>query len=124
MNLHFTKLPFYITSVLFAVGFISLFMVARNEKVGHGFQKYIKIPVFEKPSPGSLLNNQYTESVSHKNMETQFDSTSDLQEPLDLLSNFIKDISVKHQENMDLETLNSFSKLNTKLTQLIAVKTK
>jgi hypothetical protein len=124
MNLHFTKLPFYITDVLFAAGFISLFMVARSEKVDYGLQKFIKIPVFEKPSPKPVLeNNMSTYSLEHKNMEVQFDSTQDLQEPLDLLSNFIEEISIKHNEKMDLETLDSFRKLNTKLSRLMEIKT-
>ena len=123
-NLHFTKLPFYITAVLFAVGFISLFMVARSEKVGYGLQQLIKMPVFEKPSPKPLLeNNLGIYSIEYKNIEPQFDSTQDLQEPFDLLSNFINEISAKHKENMDLETLDSFRKLNTKLSRLVELTT-
>jgi len=122
MNLHFTKLPFYITGVLLAVGFISLFMIVRSEKVGSGLQKLVKIPVFEKSSPKpSLENNPSTYSIVHKNIETPFDSTPNLQEPLDLLSNLIEEISIKHKENMDLETLDSFRKLNTKLLQLVEI---
>lgn len=122
LNLHFTKLPFYITAVLFAMGFISLFMVARSEKVGYGLQKFIKIPVYEKPSSKPLLkNNLGTYSIKQKNIETQFDSIPDLQEPLVLLSNLIKEICIKHEENMDLETLDSFRRLNTKLSQLVEI---
>ena len=120
INLHLTKLPLQITSILFAVGFLSLFMIARNEKIGLGLLKFMKIGTTRSPE---LLHpvNTY-ESSSKKIQHSDFNSYDIYEDPIVLLQNFVDDLSRRHKENMDWETLDSFRRLSDRVSQLVEVK--
>ena len=121
INLHLTKLSLPITSILFAVGFLSLFMIARNEKIGLGLLKFMKIGVARSPE---LLHNVNTckSSTSKKIQHTDFNSYDIYEDPIILLQNFVDDLSRRHKENMDWATLDSFRKLSDRVSQLVEVK--
>ena len=123
VNLHLTKLSLPITAVLFAVGFLSLFMIARNEKIGLGLLKFMRIGK-ETRSPELLQHvNIYNDSTSSKQIQrTDFDSGDIHQDPIILLQKFVDELSIRHKENMDWTTLDSFRRLNERVSQLVEVK--
>lgn len=121
MNFHLTKLSFPITATLFAVGFLSLFMIARNEKIGLELLKFMRIE--KRKSSESLLQvHTYKNSLSKKIHHNDFDSTNIHQDPIILLQNFVEEISMRHKEDMDWSTLESFRRLSDRVSQLGDVK--
>ena len=121
INLHLTKLPLPITSILFAIGFLSLFMIGRNEKIGLGLLKFMKIEATRSPE---LLHhvNTYKSSTSKKTQHTDFNSSDICEDPIVLLQNFVDELSRRHKENMDWATLDSFRRLSDRVSQLVEVK--
>lgn len=120
INLHLTKLSFPITGILFAVGFISLFMIARNEKIGLGLLKFMRMGVIS--SEPLQHANTYNDFTSKKIQPTDFDSYDIHQDPIVLLQDFVDELSIRHKENMDWSTLDSFRKLSDRVSQLVEVK--
>ena len=119
INLHLTKLSVPITAILFAVGFISLFMIARNEKIGSGLLKFMRIGA----SSSEPLQHTNTYGFTSKKIQpTDFDSSDIHQDPIVLLQNFVDELSIRHKENMDWSTLDSFRKLSDRVSQLVEVK--
>ena len=121
-NLHLTKLSVPITAVLFAVGFLSLFMIARNDKVGLGLLHSVRI--VQKRSPRSSRNfRMYYDHPPLEKVQHSLDSTDIHQDPLVLLQNFIDELSKRHQEVMDLTTLDSFRNFRVRVSQLVEANT-
>jgi hypothetical protein len=110
INLHLTRLSFAATAILFAFGFLSLFMIARNDKVGFGLLKSLRI------GDSNLL--------SQKIQHPHFDSTDNYHDPIVLLQNFVDEINMRHNEKTDWTTLDSFRMINVRLSQLAGVKSK
>src|SRR5690349_5913009 len=71
INLHLTKLSLPITSILFAVGFLSLFMITRNEKIGLELLKFMRIGRARLPEPTQQVNTFHS-STSKKIQHTDF----------------------------------------------------
>ncbi|HET6457494.1 MAG TPA: hypothetical protein VFG24_01275, partial [Nitrosopumilaceae archaeon] len=109
INLQLTRFSFAATVILFATGFLSMFMIARNDKVGFGLLKSLRI------KSGSDVLSQKTQ-YSHLN------STDDYQDPIVLMQNFVDELSRRHHEEMDWTKLDSFRMLNARLAQLVEVK--
>jgi len=105
INLQLTKLPFYVTGILFAAGFLSMFMIARNDKVGFGLLKSLRI-------------EKRANVVSQKIANSHSNSTDD-QDPIVLMQNFVNELSKRQHEEMDWTELDSFRMLNARLTQLV-----
>jgi hypothetical protein len=84
--------------LLFSVGFLSLFMLARNERVG------------QKPS--CTFEDRKTSKITpktHPSMTNPVEVTSNpykkhASDPLSLLKNIVEQIIIMHDEHMDLET--------------------
>jgi hypothetical protein len=121
VNLHLTKLSLPITSILFAVGFLSLFMIARNEKTGLGLLKFMKVGVARSSEPLQHANTHKGFHSSKKIQRTDFDSSDIHQDPILLLQSFVDELSRRHKENMDWSTLDSFRKLSDRVSQLVEV---
>ena len=117
MNLHLTKLSFPITTTLFAVGFLSLFMIARDEKIGSEFLKFMRIEKRRSSEPLQQVH-VYKNSTSKKIHHIHSDSTDIHQDPIILLQNFVEELSKRHEENMDWSTLESFRRLSDRVSQL------
>jgi len=120
ISLQLTKFSFPITTVLFSIGFFSLFMVARNERVGIGLLKFLKI--YDRTKKYSVpWIRVYADSIpiSYEKLD-QVDPyhINDYEEPIALLHNFVKDVTIRHKENMDWTTLDSFRKLNARVEKL------
>ena len=105
INLQITKLSFAATAILFAIGFLSLFMIARNDKVGFVLLKSLRI------KEGSSL-------LSQKIQHSHFNLTGNYQDPIILMQNFVDEVNRRQQEKIDWTTLESFHILNTRLLQL------
>lgn len=120
MNLQLAKFSFPIAIILFTIGFLSLFMIARNEKVGLGLLKFIRIGGGLRSSELLQHVNTYKSStLPEKIQHTHLISTDIYQDPIVLLQNFVDELSRKHKENMDFTTLDSFCRLNDRLSQLV-----
>jgi hypothetical protein len=123
INLHLTKLSLPITAILLAVGFLSLFMIARNEKIGLGLLKFMRIGEGARSSEPLQHVNTYKGSTSSKKIQhTDFNSADIHQDPIVLLQNFVDELSRRHKENMDWTTLDSFRRLSDRVSQLVEVK--
>jgi len=123
LNLHLTKLSLPITTILFAAGFLSLFMIARNEKIGLGLLNFMRIGKGSELSESSLHLNTYKGSTSSKKTQhSDFNSSDIYQDPLILLQKFVDELSMRHKENMDWTTLDSFRKLSNRVSDLVEVK--
>jgi hypothetical protein len=109
INLQFMKLSFAATAILFAIGFLSLFMIARNDKAGFGLLKSLRI------ERGSNL-------LSQKIQHPHFNSTDSYQDPIVLMQNFVDELSRRRHEKIDWTTLDSFHMLNARLLQLVEAK--
>jgi hypothetical protein len=109
INLQLTRFSFAVTTILFAIGFLSLFMIVRNDKVGFGLLKSLRI------EGGSNL-------LSQKMPYPHFNSADNYQDPIVLMQNFVDELSKRHHEERDWTTLDSFRMLNARLAQLVEVK--
>jgi hypothetical protein len=109
INLQLTKFSSAATAILFALGFLSLFMIARNDKVGFGLLKSLRI------EGGSNI-------LSQKMPYPHFNSADNHQDPLVLMENFVDELSRRCDEKRDWTTLDSFRMLNARLAQLAEVK--
>jgi len=85
-------------------------MIARNDKVGFGLLKSLRIR-------GSDL-------LSQKIQHPHFNSTDNYQDPIVLLQNFVDEINIRPDEETDWTTLDSFRMINVRLSQLAGVKSK
>jgi len=120
INLHLTRFSFPITAILFTIGFFSLFMVARNEKVGFGLLKFLRIEARQKKSMRSWQHvSMYANSAMSTKTQYAPNPIEELEEPILLLQNFIKELSRRHEERMDWTTLDSFRILNERIEQLV-----
>ena len=105
INFQFVRLSFVVTAILFAVGFLSLFMISRNDKVGFGLMK-------------SLRMERGLNLLSQKIQKPQVSSADNYQDPIVLMQNFVDELSRRRHEKIDWTTLDSFQMLNTRLLQL------
>lgn len=121
VNLHLTKLSAPVTGILFAVGFLSLFMIVRNEKIGMEWLKFIRVEKRSKTS--EPLEQVYTYKNSAPKKIQHIHPNSDIhQDPIVLLQSFIDELSMRHKENMDWTTLESFRKLSDRVAKLVEAK--
>ena len=109
INLQLTRFSFAATVILFATGFLSMFMIARNDKVGFGLLKSLRI-------------KKGSDALSQKMQYSHFNSVDDYQDPIVLMQNFVDELSRRHHEEMDWTKLDSFRTLNARLAQLVEVK--
>jgi hypothetical protein len=120
LNLHLTRLSFPIPIILFAVGFYSLFMVARNETVGFGLIKFLRMDHRSKKPIGQWQQmDTYGNSALSEPIQYVPFTTENYEEPIALLQNFIDELTRKHEEKMDWTTLDSFRKLNARVEKLV-----
>jgi hypothetical protein len=108
INLQITKFSPTVTAILFAMGFLSLFMITRNDNVGFGLLKSLRI------EGGTNLLSQ---RIRHPHSN----SADNYQDPIVLMQNFVDEVSRRHNEDMDWTTLGSFRMLNARLSQLVGV---
>src|SRR3989442_15373840 len=68
LNIGLSKLPTVGVSVLFLTGFVSLFMLARNEQVGLSLLCHLRIPSRKKAlqHDGQLITMNMARSNDHK----------------------------------------------------------
>lgn len=121
INLHLARLSFPIPIILFGVGFFSLFMIARNEKVGFGLVKFLRIDARSKKSfvvPLEQMDTYGYSTLSEKIQYVPF-TAENYEEPIVLLRDFIDELTRKHEEKMDWTTLDSFRKLNARVEKLV-----
>ena len=104
LNLGMTKLPSVDIILLFAGGFFSLFMIARNDSVGQSCLDHLHIktiqqnPVKIKKVRVTTNNQQYrTPALEHESIPT-------VQDPFFLLQNVVEQIIISHEDNMDMAT--------------------
>ncbi len=116
INFHLARLPSVAMPVFFSIGFISLFMIVRNEKTGHGLlkclgiSKNIKQKRWQEQFEGITKSDpDFKEALHDDNFVT---NCTDL---ITLLQNFIDDIKKTHSHQMDYVTLDSFCQLKSRL---------
>ena len=119
LNLRLTQFSFPIPMVLFAIGFFSLFMVLRNDKVGVGLLEFLKIHNRKKNFVAWQHIYSGKLSIPYEKLNyNDLNYNNNCEEPIDLLLNFIKEVTRRHKENMDWSTLDSFRKLNARVENL------
>ncbi len=117
INLKLTTLAFPVPVIILAIGFIPLFMIARNEKVGLELIKTIRFSRNDK-SFKSLYDVNHDSRAYEKMQNVNSNLNDNYQDPIILLENFVNELHVRHKENMDLATLDSFRILSVKLSEM------
>jgi hypothetical protein len=116
INFHLAKLPSVAALAFFAVGFASLFMIARNEKTGQGLLKclgigkHVKQNVLQEQFDAIRKRDPALEELQHDD-----DFATNCVDLVTLLQNFIDDVKKAHGHQMDYATLDSFSHLKKRL---------
>jgi hypothetical protein len=99
LNLGLSKLPVMYVFLLLSVGFLSLFMLARNEHVGQSLLSHLRIGKQAKSS------QKHHAGKMAKCDEIALDAYKKYQhDPFFLLQNFVEQIIITHDEHMDLKT--------------------
>lgn len=100
LNLGISKLPAFVAFAIFAAGFVSLFMLARNPQVGLDLLAHIHVGSKRKDS---FLVKQTVKNTTVSHSKLQFEIPP--QDPFPYLQNMISSIvSNNHFEEMDPET--------------------
>ncbi|MGI0087203.1 MAG: hypothetical protein ACREBI_04515 [Nitrosotalea sp.] len=115
INFHLTKLPPVAALAFFSMGFISLFMIARNEKTGHGLLKCLGI---SKDVRQKRWQKQFEcIKTNRPDLELQHDDNfaTNCTDLVTLLQNFIDDVKKAHGHRLDYVALDSFCQLKSRL---------
>ena len=84
--------------LILSVGFLSLFMLARNERVGQSLLVHLRIgkqaKSLQKRYPSMINSVAVTSNPYNKHAS----------DPFSLLENIVEQIIIMHDEHMDLET--------------------
>ena len=96
LNLGISRLPVMDVFLLLSVGFLSLFMLARNERVGQSLLAHLRIGKQAK-------SIQKLQSMTNPGVATNTCKKYD-PDPFSLLQNVVEQIIIMHDEHMDLET--------------------
>jgi hypothetical protein len=99
LNLGISKLPAVYVFLLLSVGFLSLFMLARNEHVGQSLLAHLRIGKQAKSSQkhhgGKMTKCDEIALNAYKKQQ---------HDPFFLLQNVVEQIIITHDEHMDLKT--------------------
>lgn len=110
LNLGLSRLPPLEVFLLLIAGFASLFMLARNEEVGNGFLRHLKI---------KERNYDFIDTKSTNRQSNGLHTLSSHEEPpqdlLILLQNVVEHIIITHDDNLDLATRMELEKMQRKL---------
>ncbi len=100
LNIGLSKVPTVGVPVLLLTGFVSLFMLARNDKVGMSLLSHLRIPQGSK----QMLSEQQLANVhiAHPKAETADPLIE--QDPFVMLENMIKYIMITHDDHIDSPT--------------------
>jgi hypothetical protein len=99
VNLGISKLPIIDVFVLILAGFVSLFMLARNESVGDSLLIHLRIKGM-MPQKRTMMNlHAQKYGTIPLNAYEEY-----MQEPFFLLQNIVEHIIITHDEEMDLAT--------------------
>ena len=110
LNFGLSRLPPLEVFLLLIVGFASLFMLARNEKVGNGFLHHLKIKKYNYDFIATESTTR--QSNSFRTLSSHEDPPQDL---LILLQNVFEHIIITHDDDMDLSTRMELGKMQRKL---------
>ncbi|HEV2193454.1 MAG TPA: hypothetical protein VGR54_07560 [Nitrosopumilaceae archaeon] len=120
LNLGVTKLPFLDVILLFLGGFFSLFMLARNDKVGKSFLSHLHMrtgqqnPIKIKQEIGIATTN----NLQEKEPILDHGKIHDIQDPLYLLQNIVEKIIISHDDHMDLPTRVKLNEIHGRLEKI------
>jgi len=101
LNIGLSKVPIAGVPVLFLAGFVSLFMLARNDKVGMSLLSHLRIP------QGGKLVLSEQQLATAKVMPPKTESTQAAyieQDPFVMLENVVKYIMITHDDHIDSPT--------------------
>lgn len=116
LNLGLSNLPSGVFLMLLATGFLSLFMVVRNEKVGFGLLTHLKIQRKQiSQTSTTVMSSGIDKRRLQDSLETSQESVSD---PFSLLQNAVERIIVDHDEQFDLATRVRLEVMNRRLHEM------
>ena len=101
LNIGLSKVPTAGVPVLFLTGFVSLFMLARNDKVGLSLLSHLRIPQGNK-----FVHSEQQLATAHM-IQSQAKSVTPTyieQDPFVMLENVVKYIMITHDEHIDPAT--------------------
>lgn len=110
LNLGISKLPVIDVFLLLSAGFLSLFMLARNEYVGQGLLAHLMIGKQAKSAQKQHANLMVKRVGARSNEYKKHDN-----DPFSLLQNIVEQIIITHDEQMDLETRVRLEAMQTSL---------
>jgi hypothetical protein len=99
LNLGISKLPVAYVFLLLSVGFLSLFMLARNEHVGQSLLAHLRIGKQAKSSKKHHADKMTKCDGIALNAYEEYQH-----DPFFLLQNVVEQIIITHDEHMDLRT--------------------
>lgn len=104
LNLGMTKLPFYDIFLLLVAGFVSLFMVVRNDDVGQSFLSHLHVQSSQK-NHMKIKQELKTKTNNLQDKTSIYEGRiHHIQDPFNLLQNFVEHIVMVHDEELDLPT--------------------
>jgi len=106
LNLGMTKLPGIDIILLFAGGFFSLFMIARNDNVGQSLLSHLHIHTSQQ-NPQKIkheVNITKTNNPQYETPALDHGRVHTLEDPFFLLQNVVEQIIISHEDNMDMVT--------------------
>ena len=101
LNIGLSKVPTFGVPILFLTGFVSLFMLARNDKVGMSLLSHLRIPQGNKfvHSEQQLTTIHMMQSTAESVHPTYVD-----QDPFVMLENVVEYIMITHDDHLDSAT--------------------
>ncbi|MGI0087229.1 MAG: hypothetical protein ACREBI_04645 [Nitrosotalea sp.] len=99
LNLGISRLPAVDVFMLLSVGFLSLFMLARNEHVGQSLLSHLSIVKQARYSKKHQVNKMTRFDGTALNAYKEYQHN-----PFSLLQNVVEQIIITHDEHMDLKT--------------------
>ena len=117
LNLGMTKLPFYDIFLLLATGFFSLFMIARNEGVGQSLLSHLHI---QSTQNHIEIKQELVTKINHLQNKTPVceGRIHHIQDPFNLLQNFVEHIIMVHDEELDLHTRTKLHNIHRRLEKV------
>lgn len=113
VNLGMSKLPIIDTFALILVGFVSLFMLARNEHVGEGFLAHLGVKGLIRPK--GMVTNLQAQKYDGIPLNAYEEYKED---PFFLLENVVEHIIITHDEEMDLTTRTRLESMHQRLQKI------
>ena len=121
MNFQLTRLPPVVSLLIFSLGFLSLFMIVRNEMVGGKLLKHLSMGErirLIRPSNSLFQVQRERNSTLSEDPHPDANSIKNCEDLMMLLHNFVEELRITYSNRMNITTQDSFRKLQNRLLEI------